>query len=130
MAFVCHSVPFVMPGMRLWARSGKTFSKGPPRSRFNEKLFSECSHNAVAQFFQTVFRHLKFQLKRRRRNLVFQFMHAIGQFLNLRLLLEEYSVVMLLQFTQRVIHAICEFINMLIMIGICTHAGAQLLCSA
>ena len=127
---MCHSVPFAMPGLRLWAQSGKTFSKGPPRSRFSEKLFSECSHNAVAQFLQTILCHLKFQLKRRRRNPVFQFMHSIGQFFNLCLLLEEYTVIVCLQFIQGVIHTICKFIDMLIVIGICTHAGAQLLCSA
>ena len=57
-------------------------------------------------------------------------MHTICQIFDLFLLLEDDVVIVLLDFIQRGINAIRKFIDMLIVVGIVTDAGAQFLCCA
>lgn len=93
-------------------------------------LFAECAHDGIPQFFQIVLCNHQLQLERRRRKLLLQGRHTLHQQFNLLLLLEEYTVIVLLDFIQRGIDTICKFIDMLIMVGIVTDGGTQILCSA
>ena len=62
--------------------------------------------------------------------LLFQTFNALEQFANDLVLLQNDAVVILLNGCHRVIHTLCKFGNMLIMIGVIPHRRAQCLCGA